>query len=106
LKRSRDVVDRRIQEMAREVDADGVVGVHVSRQVEEFELEDERDRAASSRSHHLLTLSLIGTAVRYEPREEATAVQTRPVVSLRSGQLEPTWTVSVPEAVTESLSDS
>jgi uncharacterized protein YbjQ (UPF0145 family) len=101
LKQSRNIANRRIQEMARKLGAHGVVGVHLSRRVEEFELESEYDRAAASRKHHLIMLSLIGTAVRYAPREDAAAVRTQPVLSLRTGKLEPTLITSIPAASVE-----
>ncbi len=92
-KRSRDIAGVRVQEMAQELDADGVVGVHLSRRVEDIELEGAAE--------HLLTLSVIGTAVRHVPGKDETAAHTRPVVSLRSGRLEPTLRVSAPAAVVE-----
>jgi uncharacterized protein YbjQ (UPF0145 family) len=101
LKQSRTVVDRRIQETARKLKAHGVVGVHLSRRVEEFEMENESDKAASSRRHHVLILSLIGTAVRYIPRTNAAPARTRLVVSLRGGTLEPLSSVTVPAVVLE-----
>jgi uncharacterized protein YbjQ (UPF0145 family) len=101
LKQSRTVVDRRIQETARKLKAHGVVGVHLSRRVEEFELENESDKAASSRMHHVLILGLIGTAVRYVPRTHVAPARTRLVVSLRGGTLEPSSSVIVPAAVLE-----
>jgi uncharacterized protein YbjQ (UPF0145 family) len=101
LKQSRTIVDRRIQETARKLKAHGVVGVHLSRRVEEFELENESDRAASSRKHHILILSVIGTAVRFAPRFDTVPARPRLVVSLRGGTLEPSASVTVPAAVLE-----
>jgi uncharacterized protein YbjQ (UPF0145 family) len=101
LKQSRTVVDRRIQETARKLKAHGVVGVHLSRRVEEFELENESDKAASSRMHHVLILGLIGTAVRYVPRTHVAPARPRLVVSLRGGTLEPSSSVTIPAAVLE-----
>ncbi|HEY8285269.1 MAG TPA: heavy metal-binding domain-containing protein [Chloroflexota bacterium] len=96
LKQSRDVANGRLLDMTRKLGAHGLVGVHVSRRVEDFELESDRARV-----HHLLTLSLIGTAVRYAHREGTPAFSTRAIVSLRSGKLEPTLVTTVPSAVFE-----
>ncbi len=101
LKQSRNIVDRRVQEMARKLGAHGVVGVHLARRVEEFELDSESDKAASSHPHHVLILSLIGAAVRYVPRPDAQSAHTRLVVSLRGGTLKPTSSISLPAAVLE-----
>ena len=99
LKQSRNVADGRIQEMARKLDAHGVVGVHLSRRVAEFEHENEFDRPASPHKHHVLMLSVIGTAVRYRSRPDGAPARPQLVVSLRSGKLEPASSTSVPAAV-------
>jgi len=101
VKQGRNVANGRIADMARKLGADGVVGIHLSRRVEEFELESEYDRAAASRKHHLLALSLIGTAVRHVPREDGIVVCPPLVLSLRGETLEPTVRTVVPTAVFE-----
>jgi uncharacterized protein YbjQ (UPF0145 family) len=96
LKRGRDAANGRVREMAQKLGAHGVAGVHLTRRLEEYSGEEGRGEAGTGEGH-ILSLSLIGTAVRYEPELVRASTQTGLVVSLRDGKLAPS--VSVAAAV-------
>lgn len=77
-----------VKAMAREAGADGVVGVHIDRRLDEVHLTGTDENPAYEREHHNLVLSMIGTAVR---RVGVPAAAPRPslVLSLRDGRLLP-----------------
>ena len=78
-----------VREMARQAGAIGVVGVHLSRRVDEIRLSGPGENPAYEREHHNLTMSIIGTAVRLRPDAPRTVRATTNVLSLRSGKLTP-----------------
>jgi len=75
--------------MARQLHAMGIVGVHLSRRVEEMHLSGSDGNPAYEREHHSLMLSLIGTAIRLRPDAPATIRATGNVLSLRDGRFVP-----------------
>ncbi len=86
--------------MARHLGATGIVGVHISRRVEEMRLSGTDENPAYEREHHSLLLSLIGTAIRLRPDAPATLRATGNVLSLRDGRFVPP-VVSTAEATFE-----
>jgi uncharacterized protein YbjQ (UPF0145 family) len=83
LRQCRTRANRTMAMMARDCGAGGVVGVHLRRDLEEVRF------GGSEIEHHLLLLSLIGTAVRLRPDAPAAIRATGTVLSLRDGRLAP-----------------
>jgi uncharacterized protein YbjQ (UPF0145 family) len=101
LKRCRDIGAGKLQEMARVAESSGVVGVHLLRHreevsEEEVELTGRKKGEAKRRAHHLLTFSVVGTAVRLRTDAPETVPATRTVLSLRGGRLVSTTAVTAP----------
>jgi uncharacterized protein YbjQ (UPF0145 family) len=89
LKQCRDRVNTQIHASARRVKAIGVVGVHLTRRLDEIRLTGPGVDPAYEREHHNLTLSMIGTAVRLRPDAPTTIRATTNVLSLRDGRIKP-----------------
>ncbi len=85
----RNNANRKILDMARQQGAVGVVGVHISRHMEEIRLYGPGENPAYEREHHNLTLSIIGTAVRPRPDAAKLIRGTTNVLSLRDGRMTP-----------------
>jgi len=77
-----------LKAIAREAGALGVVGVHMSRRLDEVRLTGSDENPAYEREHHNLVLSMIGTAIRVRPGAPTHVPATQLVLSLRSGRLE------------------
>jgi uncharacterized protein YbjQ (UPF0145 family) len=75
--------------MARQLRAVGVVGVHLSRRLEEIRLTGAGLNPAYEREHHNLTLSIIGTAIHLRADAPKTIRATGNVLSLRDGRFVP-----------------
>jgi hypothetical protein len=86
--------------MARQLGAIGIVGVHLSRRVEEMRLSGPGLDPTYEREHHSLMLSLIGTGVRLRADAPATIRATGNVLSLRDGRFVP-QVISTREATFE-----
>lgn len=89
LRQCRNRANGLVQAMARQQHAVGVVGVHLSRRLEEIRLSGFGGNPAFEREHHNLTLSLIGTAIRLRPDAPKTIRATGNVLSLRDGRITP-----------------
>jgi uncharacterized protein YbjQ (UPF0145 family) len=89
LRQCRNRANGMVQGMARQMHAGGVVGVHLSRHLEEIRLTGAGDNPAYEREHHNLTLSLIGTAIRLRPDAPKTIRATGNVLSLLDGRITP-----------------
>ncbi|HVA88668.1 MAG TPA: heavy metal-binding domain-containing protein [Chloroflexota bacterium] len=89
LTQCRNRASQQIMEMARRMRAVGVVGVHMSRRLEEIRLYGPGMNPAYEREHHNLTLSVIGTAVRPRPDAPRQIRGTTHVLSLLDGRLVP-----------------
>ncbi|MGH2344260.1 MAG: heavy metal-binding domain-containing protein [Chloroflexota bacterium] len=85
----RNNANRQIQDMARRQRAVGVVGMHISRHMEEIRLTGPGENPAYEREHHNLTLSMIGTAIRPRPDAPKLIRGVTHVLSLRDGRLTP-----------------
>ncbi len=77
-----------LKQIARESGASGVVGVHMSRRIDEVRLTGSDDNPAYEREHHNVVLSMIGTAIRPRAGAAPRVPETRLVLSLRAGRLE------------------
>jgi uncharacterized protein YbjQ (UPF0145 family) len=89
LSQARSRAMQQVQSQARRAGAVGVVGVHLSRRLDEIRLTGLGADTAYEREHHYLTFSIIGTAISLRddaPRQVQTTV---PVLSLREGRLTP-----------------
>ena len=80
LRQCRNRANGAVYTMARDLQAVGVVGMHLTRRLEEFRFFVEGE-------HHILTLHLIGTAVRLRPDAPKTIRATGNVLSLRDGRI-------------------
>jgi len=89
LSQCRNHASKQIKDMARRLKAVGVVGVHISRHLEEIRLYGPGENPAYEREHHNLTLSVIGTAVRPRPDAPTQVRGTTHVLSLLDGRLVP-----------------
>lgn len=89
LRQCRDRVNTQIRGAARQMGAIGVVGVHLTRRIDEIRLTGPGENPAYEREHHNLTLSMIGTAVRLRPDAPKTIRATGNVLSLRDGRIQP-----------------
>jgi uncharacterized protein YbjQ (UPF0145 family) len=89
LRQCRNRADGMVKAMARQLHAVGVVGVHMSRRLDEIRLSGFGGNPVYEREHHNLTLSLIGTAVRLRPDAPQTIRATGNVLSLRDGRITP-----------------
>jgi hypothetical protein len=69
--------------MARDLGAVGVVGVHLTKRLEEFRF------MGSEIEHRILTLNIVGTAIRIRKDSPRAIRATVNVLSLRDGQLTP-----------------
>ncbi len=82
---------------ARDAGATGLVGVHISRRLDEVRLTGSDENPAYEREHHNLVLSMIGTAIRRRPDAERPAASGRGpslVLSLRDGRLVPAESIA------------
>jgi len=98
LAQCRDRADGRMRHMAHQLHADGVVGVHLSRRLDEIRLTGRSEDDASRREHRNLVLSILGTAIRLRagiPLPPAIPLQ---VLSLRDGRLTPLRALPLAEA--------
>jgi len=86
LQHCRNRANGHLLQIARDVGATGVVGVHLSRRLDEVRLTGAGEDPAYEREHHNLVLSMIGTAVRRRAGAAARPA-TRLVLSLRDGRL-------------------
>jgi hypothetical protein len=80
---------QQIRSDARRAGAVGVVGVHLSRRLHERRLAGPGQDPANAREHHILTLSIIGTAIGMRDDAPRAVRATVPVLSLRNGRLTP-----------------
>ena len=89
LTQCRNRANAQVRAMARQMDAVGVVGVHIARRIEEIHLSGPGENPAYEREHHNLTLSLIGTAIKLRPDAPERIRATGNVLSLRDGRMVP-----------------
>jgi uncharacterized protein YbjQ (UPF0145 family) len=89
LRQCRDRVNNQLKTTARQMKAIGVVGVHLTRRIDEIRLTGPGENPAYEREHHNLTLSMVGTAVRLRPDAPSTIRATGNVLSLLDGRLQP-----------------
>jgi uncharacterized protein YbjQ (UPF0145 family) len=80
---------QQVQAAARRAGAVGVVGVQLSRRLVERRMPIPGQDQANTREHHLLTFSIIGTAISLRPDAPKQVRATVPVLSLRDGRLTP-----------------
>jgi uncharacterized protein YbjQ (UPF0145 family) len=80
---------QQVQADARRAGAVGVVGVQLSRRLDEIHLTGPGEHPAYEYEHHILTLSIIGTAVSLRMVAPRQVPATRMVLSLREGGLTP-----------------
>lgn len=80
---------QQVQTDARRLHAVGVVGMHLTRRLDEIRLTGPGENPAYEREHHNLTLSMIGTAVRLRPDAPRAVPATGMVLSLRDGRMAP-----------------
>ena len=78
-----------LQRLAQSAGATGIVGVHLSRRLDEVRLTGSDENPAYEREHHNLVLSMIGTGIRRRAEAPARRPVTRLVLSLRDGRLVP-----------------
>jgi uncharacterized protein YbjQ (UPF0145 family) len=83
LRQCRTRATRAMASMAREYGGTGIVGVHLTRDLEEVQI------GGTEIEHHLLTLHLVGTAVRLRPDAPTSVGATGMVLSLRDGRITP-----------------
>ena len=89
LSNARSRANDAVREMARGLGAAGVVGVHLTRKLEEIRLSGPGEDPAYEREHHNLTLSIVGTAVRLRPDAPRMVPATGSVLSLLDGRISP-----------------
>lgn len=77
-----------MRQIARDVGALGVSGVHIARRLDEVRLSGSDENPVYEYEHHNLVLSMIGTAIRLRPGAPRAVPATRLVLSLRDGKLE------------------
>ncbi len=77
-----------MRQMARDIGALGVTGVHISRRLDEVRLTGSGENPVYEFEHHNLVLSMIGTAIRLRPDAPRAVPASQMVLSLRSGRLE------------------
>lgn len=84
-----------LNRQARQVGANGIVGVTIDRKLKEVRLSGpdmgEYQNQAYEREHHNLTVSIIGTAIRVNPSAPRAVQPTTHVLSLRDGRLKPAF---------------
>lgn len=83
LGQARQRANSHIEQLARQTGATGVVGVQVSRRMDEVLLQGYEGE------HHNLVLSLIGTAIKLRADAPRAIAATLPIISLRDGRMTP-----------------
>lgn len=95
LGRARNRAMDSLHQQARQVGANGIVGVTIDRKLKEVRLSGpdmgEYQNRAYEREHHNLTVSIIGTAIRVNPSAPRAVQPTTHVLSLRDGRLKPAF---------------
>jgi uncharacterized protein YbjQ (UPF0145 family) len=83
LRQCRNRANGAVQAMAKELGSVGVMGVHVTRRMEELRF------MGSEIEHHILTLNIVGTAVTLREGAPRAVRSTTNVLSLRDGRITP-----------------
>ena len=89
LSHARTSAAREVTTMARAHGASGVVGMHISRRLDEVRLTGPGEDPAYEREHHNLVISMIGTGIKARDGADTRVPRSSLVISLRDGRMIP-----------------